>query len=198
MQRRSPILKTVDSFLRFIIRSEILIFYLPQRPTTLNTFKGFEATAWERKADRYDETWGSFTSQSIEAALDMAEVHSSVTLLDCGCGPGHLCFRALQRGAVVTGCDYSHKMLGIAQSLYPHINFCHADAEAIPFESNIYDAVILNYLLLHVASPDRALREAHRVLKPGGRLCLPRGSHQNTRRAWTSSSPLLNNTRIGR
>jgi len=136
----------------------------------MNDFKRFESAAWERKAHAYDDTWGSVTSQSIMATINAAEIRPGTTLLDCGCGPGHLCHQASERGADVTGCDYSLEMIQIAKRTYPAINFCHGDAEALPFESSSFNAVILNYLLLHVSDQNAALLEARRVLKSDGRL----------------------------
>jgi ubiquinone/menaquinone biosynthesis C-methylase UbiE len=136
----------------------------------VNDFKTFESAAWERKAPAYDTTWGSVTTQPIEAVLDKINIRTGATLLDCGCGPGHLCYRASLRKAIVTGCDYSHEMIRIAKNQYPEIEFCHADAEALPFKGGSFDAVIMNYLLLHIPDQDIALQEAYRVLKPGGHL----------------------------
>lgn len=136
----------------------------------MNEFKHFESAAWERKAFAYNDTWGTVTSQPIEAVLNAAGIQAGTTLLDCGCGPGHLCHQASLRKAVVTGCDYSGKMIEIAQALYPHIDFRHGDAEALPFESCCFDVVVMNYLLLHVPDQRRVLQEAWRVLKPEGQL----------------------------
>lgn len=136
----------------------------------MSDFKKFESAAWERKAPAYDSTWGSVTAQPIDAVLDELNIQPGTTLLDCGCGPGHLCYRASLREAVVTGCDYSHEMVRIAKSLYPGIEFCHGDVEALPFQSGSFDAVVMNYLLLHVPNQDVALLEASRVVKSGGRL----------------------------
>ena len=136
----------------------------------MTTFKEFERDAWERKASRYPDTWGTLTIQPIEAVLDAAKVCAKTELLDCGCGPGHLAYRAVERGAIVTGCDYSKAMLRIANANYPKLNFHFEDAEALSFSGSSFDAVILNFLLLHVADQPRVLLEAKRVLKPMGRL----------------------------
>ena len=136
----------------------------------MNQFKQFESAAWERKAGAYDDTWGTVTSQPIQAVLNAANIQPRKSLMDCGCGPGHLCYEASLRNAVVTGCDYSHEMIRIAKRSYPSIHFCHGDAESLPFESSRFDIIIMNYLLLHVPDPNKAILEAHRVLAPGGRL----------------------------
>ncbi len=102
--------------------------------------------------------------------LDLAGVKPGTTLLDIGCGPGHLCAAALKRGANVVGADFSHSMLGIAAAQYPQIDFRHEDAEHLTFRDASFDVVTMNFLLLHVPDQERCLREAARMLKPGGVL----------------------------
>jgi ubiquinone/menaquinone biosynthesis C-methylase UbiE len=48
------------------------------------------------------------------------------------------------------------------------VELVHADAEALPFADGSFDAVVATLLLCSVASPDRALAEIQRVLRPGG------------------------------
>jgi SAM-dependent methyltransferase len=100
----------------------------------MTTFKDFERAAWEVKAHRYQDTWGSVTQQSTDAVLDDACLTFGSRLLDCGCGPGHLCERAARRGVIVTGCDYSEKMVQIAASNYPELTFVKEDVEALTFD----------------------------------------------------------------
>ena len=136
----------------------------------MTTFKEFERDAWEAKAGRYQTTWGPVTAQSIPAVLALARVGPGTKLLDIGAGPGALCFEAAALGAVPTGCDYSAEMVRIASERYPTVPFFQEDAEALSFGDSSFDAVTMNYLLLHLADPERALQEAVRVLRIGGRL----------------------------
>ena len=134
------------------------------------TFKQFEKDAWEAKASRYNDTWGTVTSQAIEPLLNLIKDPFGLRLLDAGCGPGHLCKKAEERGMQVTGVDYSEAMVAIAQKNYPGLEFKWGDAEDLPFAAAAFDIVVLNYLLLHVADQKKTLLEAKRVLKPGGSL----------------------------
>ena len=50
------------------------------------------------------------------------------------------------------------------------MEFREGDAEALPFPDGTFDAVVMNFGMLHLGRPDQALVEAHRVLRPGGRV----------------------------
>jgi SAM-dependent methyltransferase len=135
-------------------------------------FKLLEHAGWsESGVSRTYETWfTSLTSQSIIPLLDAAGAGSGVRLLDVATGPGHLAALAAERGASVTGVDVSPAMVEIAQGLYPAVEFRAGDAEELPFPPASFDAVAMNYGLLHLSRPELAIAEAFRVLRPGGRF----------------------------
>jgi ubiquinone/menaquinone biosynthesis C-methylase UbiE len=133
-------------------------------------FKSFEEKAWERKASRYENTWGRVSSQVAGYLLDIVDAQAKERLLDIGCGPGDLCKEASARGLHVTGCDFSKAMIEIASRNHPGIVFEQQDAEKLSYEDASFDICTLNYLLLHVEDQTQALREAKRVLCTGGRL----------------------------
>jgi SAM-dependent methyltransferase len=58
----------------------------------------------------------------------------------------------------------------MARERYPTVRFEQADAEALPFDPETFDAVVNGFGLCHLPNPDVALREAFRVLKRGGRV----------------------------
>jgi SAM-dependent methyltransferase len=72
----------------------------------------------------------------------------------------------------VVGLDFSPAMIAEAQRRHPAVAFREADAEALPFDTSSVDAVVMNFGLLHLARPDTAIAEAHRVLRRGGRYAL--------------------------
>ncbi|MBL4712861.1 MAG: class I SAM-dependent methyltransferase [Gammaproteobacteria bacterium] len=76
--------------------------------------------------------------------------------------------------AIYTGTDITPAMLTRAEERakkYPlTINFQVADSQALPFEDDLFDFVIMHLILAVVPDSARALQEATRVLKPGGRI----------------------------
>ena len=90
-------------------------------------------------------------------------------VLDVATGPGYVAGAAAQRGATVVAVDFSSSMVAEARRRHPKIPFYEGDAEALSFPDRAFDAVVMNFGLLHLARPDAALSEACRVLKLGGR-----------------------------
>src|SRR5204862_6545516 len=137
-----------------------------------NAFHDFERAGWERAAEFYGDAFGVVTVQTGVALLDACGVRSGSRVLDIACGPGFVAAAAAARGADVTGLDFSAAMIAEARQRHPSIAFRDGDAESLPFDAASFDAVVMNFGLLHLARPDTALREARRVLRPGGRYAL--------------------------
>lgn len=135
-------------------------------------FKAFEHERWQSSARVYHDMIGRLTSQAANPLLDAAGVGPGVRHLDLASGPGYVAGLSQARGAKVTGADFSEEMVELARSLHPGIEFYEADAEALTFEDASFDAVTMAFLLGHLGRPAVAMREAHRVLRPGGRFAL--------------------------
>ena len=135
-----------------------------------DAFTKFEHEGWERVADKYDSVWSGSTRQFIGPLLDSADVSAGMSILDVGCGPGYVSGAAADRGAIPSGLDFSSEMVAIAKRMFPGIDFREGDAQQLPFADASFDRVVANFSLLHVADPQRAFAEAHRVLKPGGKF----------------------------
>ncbi len=136
----------------------------------LTSFREFEHSGWQMVADQYERYFAGLTQQTIEPLLDAVITGASLRLLDVAAGPGHLSLAAAGRGAAVTGIDFSSVMVKRARDLYPNLEFVEGDAEALPFDGNSFDAVAMNFGLLHLDKPDRAVSEAWRVLAPRARF----------------------------
>jgi SAM-dependent methyltransferase len=130
----------------------------------------YELETWARCADEYLDTFAGFTSKAIPLLVEAANVRPGSHVLDLGSGPGHVAEKLAQGGAVVTGVDFSPRMVKTAQSRHPQIMFKEANAEHLPFDDGAFDAVVSNYVVHHLARPEVVFRQICRVLKPGGRF----------------------------
>jgi ubiquinone/menaquinone biosynthesis C-methylase UbiE len=135
-------------------------------------FNAFEAAGWQRQAAGYDDFFGPITTRLVDALLDAAEVDRGTRLLDVASGPGYVAARAAERGAAVVGLDIAEAMLALARRLHPQLDFRPGNAEALPFEDGSFDAVVGNFVLLHLGRPEQAAAEFARVLAADGRLAL--------------------------
>lgn len=129
------------------------------------SFKAFEHEGWQHVANKYHDHFQSLTKQSIEKLLEKAGVSTGKKLLDIASGPGYVAARATELGAIVTGLYFSAVMVEKATKDYPNIQFKEGDAEQLPFTDQTFDAVSMNFGLLHLDRPEQALAEAARVLK---------------------------------
>jgi SAM-dependent methyltransferase len=141
----------------------------PEPAIDVEAFKKFEREGYSRVAQGYDQATASVTSQINDAIWDAVEAGPSTSLLDVACGPGWLSAAAVKRGAIVTALDFAENMVALVRRRCPQANIQNADAENLPFQANRFDAVVCSLGILHLPDPERAVAEAHRVLKPGGR-----------------------------
>ena len=134
------------------------------------SFKEFEHQGWEKVADAYHEGFSRITAQVASTLVNHAMINQNDKILDIACGPGYVASLASEKSKNVTGIDFSRAMIQKAKTLYPKINFQVMDAEELQFGDAIFDFVLMNFGILHLAKPEQALSEAFRVLKPGGKL----------------------------
>lgn len=132
-------------------------------------FREFEHAGWESIPTQYHDAFSTLTTQAIGPLLDAVDVRGGTRVLDVATGPGYVAAAAAQRGARVVGLDFSAAMVAEARRQNPGIEFQEGDAEELVFSDGTFDAVIMNFGLLHLGRPDQAVTEACRVLRQGGK-----------------------------
>lgn len=138
------------------------------------TYEG--ARNWEAIADGWAEWVG--TNQARVHVLDAAHLAPAGTVdglhvLDAGCGEGRFARMLAERGAIVTGIDFSKRMIALAKEKEADeplgIDYQHADmCDLSRFPPGTFDTAIAYLSIVDVADYERAIAEIARALKPGG------------------------------
>ncbi|WP_334194040.1 bifunctional demethylmenaquinone methyltransferase/2-methoxy-6-polyprenyl-1,4-benzoquinol methylase UbiE [Pararhodobacter sp.] len=114
-----------------------------------------------------------------DAMMDWLAPRAGQHLLDVAGGTGDVAFRFLSRAgetARATVCDMTAPMLeegrkrAEAEKLAERLDWVCGDAMALPFPDNTFDVYTISFGIRNVTRIPDALKEAHRVLRPGGRL----------------------------
>ena len=95
---------------------------------------------------------------------------SGQKILDLAAGTGASSAAFLAPGVKVVAGDFSEGMLAVGRKRHPNIDFVFADATALPFAANEFDAVTISFGLRNVVDVNKALAEMYRVTKPGGKI----------------------------
>ncbi|HEX3734801.1 MAG TPA: bifunctional demethylmenaquinone methyltransferase/2-methoxy-6-polyprenyl-1,4-benzoquinol methylase UbiE [Solirubrobacterales bacterium] len=147
-------------------------------------FAGQVNRMFDRVAGNYDALNSVMTAgmhhRWRERAADRTGLGPGDSALDVCCGTGDLAFELSRRVAPegrVVGCDFSEPMLDLAREKAlsrqaQGVRFEWADALALPYDGERFDAVTVGFGVRNLADLDRGLRELARVLKPGGRLVI--------------------------
>ncbi len=96
-------------------------------------------------------------------------------ILDLAAGTASSSASLARSGAAVVAADFSPGMLAEGRRRHghlPNLSFVEADAMALPFDDDAFDAVTMSYGLRNVQEPKKAIAELLRVTRPGGRLVI--------------------------
>jgi ubiquinone/menaquinone biosynthesis C-methylase UbiE len=137
---------------------------------------------------------------ATEELMELCHVGEGSYVLDVGCGAGVTpCFVAKRYGCRVVGVDISEGMIARSreraqrEAVADRVEFRVADAQELPFEDDLFDAVITESVTAFPEDKQRAVNEYARVTKPGGYV----GLNESTWRkapspemiAWASQAP---------
>jgi ubiquinone/menaquinone biosynthesis C-methylase UbiE len=147
--------------------------------TTSNSpdWNSFSRANASQKWRKQSAAMGSGMTEAIVAA---AKVAPGMRVLDIACGTGEPSItiaRLLQGTGEVVGVDLSGGPLAVAserakQHGLSNVRFQEADVHHLPFPDNSFDRITSRLGVMFFADLPQALREMHRVLKPGGRVTL--------------------------
>jgi demethylmenaquinone methyltransferase / 2-methoxy-6-polyprenyl-1,4-benzoquinol methylase len=137
------------------------------------------ASMFDTVSTRYDRT-NAVLSVGNDALWRVAtrraiDPRPAERILDLAAGTGTSSAALTTTGAHVVAADFSEGMLEVGrrrQAGNPNLEFVHADAMALPFADDEFDAVTMSFGLRNVQKPKVALAELFRVTKPGGRIVI--------------------------
>ncbi len=107
--------------------------------------------------------------------ISRARVGPGMRVVDVACGTGVLAIeagKATRPGGSAVGVDLNPGMLMVARRKDPSVDWQEAPAEALPFDSDEFDAALCQFGLMFFHDRNAAIREMLRVLRPGGRLAI--------------------------
>lgn len=135
-------------------------------------FAGLERREWARPdvARAYAGDFSRAADMVVPEMVAQVAAAPGRQVLDLCCGQGNVTAGLLAAGADVTGLDFSPAMLEIAHRRAPGARLVEGDAMALAFPPERFDAVTIGFGMPHLPDPARALAEAARVLRRGGRL----------------------------
>ncbi|MEI7557143.1 methyltransferase domain-containing protein [Candidatus Chlorohelix sp.] len=142
-------------------------------------FKQQERAGFNLVAERY-ERGVEVNRGALERMVELARLETGGRVLDVACGPGlvsrYAARKVGEQGAII-GIDIAEQALEIGRKRakgegLENISFAVMDAEHLAAADESFDAVLIGLGLMHFPHPEKALQEAWRVLKPGGRVAV--------------------------
>jgi demethylmenaquinone methyltransferase/2-methoxy-6-polyprenyl-1,4-benzoquinol methylase len=105
-----------------------------------------------------------------ERAADLARVGPGSSALDVATGTGDLAIALARRGTEVVGSDFSEGMLERARRKSTAVRWEQANALALPYPDDAFDAATVGFGARNFSDLERGLAEMTRVVRPGGRV----------------------------
>ncbi|MFB6347734.1 MAG: class I SAM-dependent methyltransferase [bacterium] len=129
---------------------------------------------YQENAGEYDEDWSYYIQATTRETMKRLSLEQEDRVLDVGCGTGAMLKRLQQAStASLAGVDLSTRMLHQASNkLNGTVPLLSADAVSLPLRSNSFSLVVSCNAFHFFPDPLEFLREAGRILEPGGRLVI--------------------------
>lgn len=125
-----------------------------------------------RDAGAYEQLMGRWSKALAPAFIHFGGIAEAEKILDVGCGTGSLTFALAQSPTIreIVAIDFSPLFVSAAreQNRDPRVTIRQADACALPFENDEFDAALALLVLHFVPQADKAIAEMRRVVRPGG------------------------------
>lgn len=135
---------------------------------------------WDKAAEFYEDSWKEQLKPAQDKLIEMTALQPGENVIETSCGTGLVTFRVAKQvepGGEVVATDLSDSMIEWAEGLakkknISNVAFHRMDAEQLELKDNQFDAAICSLGLMYFPYPVEALKEMHRVLKPGGRAAI--------------------------
>jgi ubiquinone/menaquinone biosynthesis C-methylase UbiE len=127
---------------------------------------------YNKKAKDYEQTFdGKYSLAFNQFLCEHVTLKEGDRILDVACGNGRL-LRMISRKASIEayGIDISDEMIGVAKEQNPDIHFSVSEADKMNFDDAFFDVITVCCAFHHFVAPEAFMKEAFRILKPGGRL----------------------------
>ena len=128
---------------------------------------------WAEMSDRYDSIIDNVLGRKIRPKIlkKLNEEENLGKLIELGCGTGYFTETLADKSESIISTDISEEMLSIAREKLKGFDFQVMDCQDLKFEEGTFDTVFMGLVLLFT-QPEKALKESHRILKPGGLLII--------------------------
>ncbi|MBC7936481.1 MAG: class I SAM-dependent methyltransferase [Rhizobacter sp.] len=134
--------------------------------------KQVQGELWSIAPQYWSKYFEPFFLPMYKKALEQISLNDETYLLDAGCGAGLFSYMAINTGAEVIGVDAAPGLLEIARQRNPQHNFLEEDLESLPFVSKSFDVVVGFNSFQYAGNFTKALAEAKRVTKEGGKIVI--------------------------